>query len=408
MMKKTKKYISIIIIFFLILLVLFSLCNCEESIETSTQEDIVSTETSGNSFDNVNEKPNTTSKRPGADLDVEVAHGITSTYGLMRVHFIDVGQGDCSFIELGNGQTMLIDAGNPEDGDDIVEYIKELQYGDIDYVVATHPHDDHIGGMADVLKTFSVEKMYMPNAVHTSYSFENLLNVIEEKDIDLNIAKSATSILSSGPIDIDILSPVQEEYSEMNNYSAVVRIIYGESSFLFTGDAEKIVESEILNSEIDVDVLKVGHHGSNSSSSEAFINATSPQIAVISCGQDNMYGHPDYEVLSLLDENNVKVYRTDEAGTIMVTADQNNNITVDKKASTIKENAPPENTYVVSEETTPDNKPTTESVEVVYITNTGECYHRETCSYLKSKIEVTKEKAKNMGLRPCSRCRPTK
>lgn len=335
---------------------------------------------------------------PREDLDVEVVPGITSTYGLMRVHFLDVGQGDCSFIELGNGQTMLIDAGNPEDGDDIVDYIKDLQYGDIDYVVATHPHDDHIGGMAEVLKTFPVEKMYMPNAVHTSYSFENLLNVIEEKDIDLNVAKSGTSILNSGPINIDILSPVQEEYSEMNNYSAVVRIIYGESSFLFTGDAEKIVENEILNSEIDVDVLKVGHHGSNSSSSEAFIEVTTPQIAVISCGQDNMYGHPDYEVLSILDENNVKVYRTDEAGTIMVTADQNDNIAVDKKASTIKENAPPENTL--------NNNSATENSEVVYITNTGECYHKGTCSYLKSKIETTKAKAQSMGLRACSRCRP--
>ena len=335
---------------------------------------------------------------PREDLDVEVVPGITSTYGLMRVHFLDVGQGDCSFIELGNGQTMLIDAGNPEDGDDIVEYIKKLQYGDIDYVVATHPHDDHIGGMAEVLKTFPVEKMYMPNAVHTSYSFENLLNVIEEKDIDLNVAKSGTSILSGGPINIDILSPVQEEYSEMNNYSAVVRITYGESSFLFTGDAEKIVESEILNSEIDVDVLKVGHHGSNSSSSEAFIEVATPQIAIISCGQDNMYGHPDYEVLSLLDENNIKVYRTDEAGTIMVTADQKDNITVDKKESAIKENAPPENTL--------NNNSTTENSEGVYITNTGECYHRGTCSYLKSKIETTKEKAQSMGLRACSRCRP--
>ena len=187
-----------------------------------------------------------------------------------------------------------------------------------------------------------------------------------------------------------------------------MRIIYGESSFLFTGDAEKEIENKILNfdADIDIDVLKVGHHGSNSSSFESFIEATSPEIAVISCGQDNMYGHPDYEVLSILDENNVKVYRTDEAGTIMVTADQNDNITVDKKASTIKENAPPENTYVVSEETIPDNNLTTESVEVVYITNTGECYHRGTCSYLKSKIETTKEKAQTMGLRACSRCRP--
>ena len=387
-MSRAKRYIV-----FLTLLLIILLQGC--SFTENTSEKIQS-----------NEKFVTEEKAVREELEIEVAENIYSTYDLMRVHFIDVGQGDCSFIELGNGQTMLIDAGNPEDGDDIVEYIKDLQYGDIDYVVATHPHDDHIGGMAEVLKTFPVEKMYMPNAVHTSYSFENLLNVIDEKDIDLKVAKTGTSILSSGPIDIDILSPVQEEYSEMNNYSAVVRIIYGESSFLFTGDAEKIVESEILDSEIDVDVLKVGHHGSNSSSSEVFINATTPQIAVISCGQDNIYGHPDYEVLSLLNENDVKIYRTDEAGTIRVTADQEDNITVDKKESTIKENAPPESTYVVLEENTPNNNSTTESAEIVYITNTGECYHKGTCSYLKSKIETTKEKAQSMGLRACSRCIP--
>ena len=388
LINKLKKYM-----FFIMLSIMILLQGC--SFTENTSEKIQS-----------NEKIVTEEKIVREELEIEVADNIQSIYGLMRVHFIDVGQGDCSFIELGNGQTMLIDAGNPEDGDDIVEYIKDLQYGDIDYVVATHPHDDHIGGMAEVLKTFPVEKMYMPNAVHTSYSFENLLNVIDEKDIDLKVAKTGTSILSSGPIDIDILSPVQEEYSEMNNYSAVVRIIYGESSFLFTGDAEKIVESEILDSEIDVDVLKVGHHGSNSSSSEVFINATTPQIAVISCGQDNIYGHPDYAVLSLLNENDVKIYRTDEAGTIRVTADQEDNITVDKKESTIKENAPPESTYVVLEENTPNNNSTTESAEIVYITNTGEFYHKGACSYLKSKIETTKEKAQSMGLRACSRCIP--
>ena len=354
-----------------------------------------------------NEKTVTEEKTVREGLEIEVADDIQSTYGLMRVHFIDVGQGDCSFIELGNGQTMLIDAGNPEDGDDIVKYIENLQYSDIDYVVATHPHDDHIGGMAEVLKTFPVEKMYMPNAVHTSYSFENLLNVIDEKDIDLNVAKTGTSILNSGPIEIDILSPVQEEYSEMNNYSAVVRIIYGESSFLFTGDAEKIVESEILDSEIDVDVLKVGHHGSNSSSSEAFINATSPQIALISCGQDNMYGHPDYEVLSLLNENNVKIYRTDEAGTIRITADQNKKISVDKKASPIKEKAPPTVVSEVKEEEiiekVADNAPNENYI--VYRTATGKNFHRDGCSYLKSKYEITIEEALRRGLTPCSRCR---
>lgn len=140
---------------------------------------------------------------------------------------------------------------------------------------------------------------------------------------------------------------IQEEYSEMNNYSAVVKIIYGESSFLFTGDAEKIVESEILNSEIDVDVLKVGHHGSETSSSDAFIQKVSPDIAVISCGENNSYGHPDEITIDTLNKYDTEIYRTDESGTVIVTADQNKKIWVDKKASPIKEKAPP---IITSEE----------------------------------------------------------
>lgn len=111
---------------------------------------------------------------PREDLDVEVVPGITSTYGLMRVHFLDVGQGDCSFIELGNGQTMLIDAGNNENGDEIVKHIKDLQYSDIDYVVATHPHEDHIGGMTEIIENFDIDIFYMPWAVSTSYTYEKL------------------------------------------------------------------------------------------------------------------------------------------------------------------------------------------------------------------------------------------
>ena len=328
------------------------------------------------------------------ELDIEIADNIYELYGLMRAHFIDVGQGDCVFIELGNGQTMLIDAGNSENGDEIVSYIQELQYSDINYVVATHPHDDHIGGMAEVLKNFEIEAMYMPNALHTSYTFENLLNVIEQENIELNVAENGVNILNSGPISIEILSPTEEE-DELNNSSAVIKLIYGETSFLFMGDAETHIENDIINSDadIDIDVLKVGHHGSDTSTSTNFIEETSPEIAVISCGKDNMYGHPDDSVLSILNENNIKTYRTDDVGTIMVTADSKDNISVDKNASEIKENAPPEETV---------------QGEQLFRTYTGECYHRGTCSYLKSKIEVTIDEAKNMGLRPCSRCHPPK
>ena len=225
----------------------------------------------------------------------------------MHVHYLDVGQGDCTFIELGNGQTMLIDAGNPQNGADIVNYIKSLQYSDIDFVVATHPHADHIGGMAEVLQSFKIGKMYMPKKEHTSQVFENMLNVIEEKNIELYTAKAGVNITTSGIIKIDILAPVSDcSYSNLNNYSAVVKITYGETAFLFMGDAEQMVESSLLNSDIDADVLKAGHHGADTSSTESFIHKVTPSVAVISVGKGNSYGHPDNEALAVLSRYGAK------------------------------------------------------------------------------------------------------
>lgn len=342
--------------------------------------------------------------RPREDLDVEIAEGIYAIQGLMRVHFIDVGQADSTFIELGNGQTMLIDAGLG--GDDVVKYIKDLQYSDIDFVVATHPHDDHIGGMATVLDSFDIGKMYMPRQEHTISAFTNMLDVIENKNIELHEAKAGVNITTSGIIKIDILAPFAESYSNLNNCSAVVKLTYGETVMLFTGDAEQVIETQLLNSDIDADVLKVGHHGAGSSSAPSFIRAVSPEIAVISCGKDNSYGHPDYETLAILNEVGADIYRTDEQGTIQVTADQHKKITVDKKASTVKENAPPIENNGEQEENNDNSVINDNQSEVVYRTNTGKKYHRSGCSYLKSKIATTVSEAQAMGLAPCSRCNP--
>lgn len=342
--------------------------------------------------------------RPREDLDVEIAEGIYAIQGLMRVHFIDVGQADSTFIELGNGQTMLIDAGLG--GDDVVKYIRELQYSDIDFVVATHPHDDHIGGMATVLDSFDIGKMYMPRQEHTISAFTNMLDVIENKNIELHEAKAGVNITTSGIIKIDILAPFAESYSNLNNCSAVVKLTYGETVMLFTGDAEQVIETQLLNSDIDADVLKVGHHGAGSSSAPSFIRAVSPEIAVISCGKDNSYGHPDYETLAILNEVGADIYRTDEQGTIQVMADQHKKITVDKKASTVKENAPPTENNKEQEENNDNSSISDNQSEVVYRTNTGKKYHRSGCSYLKSKIETTVSEAQAMGLGPCSSCNP--
>ena len=346
-------------------------------------------------------KPNS----PREDLEIEVAPGVTSTYGLMRVHFIDVGQADSAFIELGNGQTMLIDAGRS--GGDVVDYIRNLQYETIDYVVASHPHDDHIGGMAAVLNSFNIGKMYMPKQAHTISAFTNMLDVIENKGIDLYTAKVGTNILSSGNINIDVLAPFSESNSNLNNASAVVRITYGKTVMLFTGDAEHVIENQLLNSGVDADVLKVGHHGAGSASSSSFIKAVSPDIAVISVGEGNSYGHPHADTLAILNEVGADIYRTDEQGTIVVTADQNKKITVDKKASTVKENAPPVVVQTPTEKVEENQPPVSDNQsQVVYRTRTGKKYHRSGCSYLKSKIETTVSEAQAMGLGPCSKCNP--
>ena len=351
-----------------------------------------------------NEKIVTEEKKVREDLEIQVADNIQSTYGLMRVHFIDVGQGDCSFIELGNGQTMLIDAGNPENGEEIIEYIEDLQYRDIDYVVATHPHEDHIGGMSEVIKNLDIGIFYMPWAVSTSYTYENMLDTLSEKRVEVHKAELGRTILSSGPIEISVLSPEEDkEYSDLNDASAVVRLQYGETVFLFTGDAGETIEENLCDFNIDSDVLKVGHHGSETSSSEAFIQMVSPEVAVISCGESNSYGHPDEITLETLKEYDADIYRTDESGTIIVTADQNKKISVDKKASPIKEKAPP---TVVSEVEEEISENTSNENYIVYRTAAGKKYHRSGCSYLKSKYEITIEDAQKRGLTPCSRCCP--
>ncbi|MBQ2923423.1 MAG: MBL fold metallo-hydrolase [Tyzzerella sp.] len=381
------------------LCLMFNITGCTPAtdIEPSTQGEIVSSVT-----ENETQEPS----NPREDLEVEVAPGVTSNYGLMRVHFIDVGQADSAFIELGNGQTMLIDAGRSGNASTIVNYIKGLQYETIDYVVASHPHDDHIGGMATVLDSFNIGKMYMPKQAHTITAFTNMLDVIENKNIELYTAKAGTSILSSGIIDIDVLAPFADSDSNLNNVSAVVRITYGKTVMLFTGDAEHVIENQLLNSGIDADVLKVGHHGAGSASSSSFIKAVSPEVAVISVGEGNSYGHPHADTLAILNEVGAKIYRTDEQGTIVVTADQNKKITVDKKASTVKENAPPVVVQTPPDKVQDEPPVSDNQSQVVYRTRTGKKYHRSGCSYLKSKIETTVSEAQSMGLGPCSRCNP--
>lgn len=246
---------------------------------------------------------------------------LTVTEGEIEVHFIDVGQGDAALILTDSG-AVLIDAGTTESGQTVASYVS-TRTDTIDYMIMSHPHEDHIGGAGDVLDAVNVKNVIMPDRTADSACFDRLLDGIEQSGATV-IEAVAGNGYSVGELGLEILSPdANEDYEDTNNVSAVVRVTFGSTSFMFTGDAEAVVEKDLVESArlLDCDVLKVGHHGSSTSSTEDFVKAVSPDIAVISCGKDNSYGHPHWEVMEILDEYNAEVYRTDRLGNIVITSD---------------------------------------------------------------------------------------
>ena len=248
----------------------------------------------------------------------DTVYALVGDEGELRVSFIDVGQGDSEFIELPNGETLLIDAGTNETGADVVSYISSLGYTSIDYVVGTHPHEDHIGGLDDVIRTFDVESVYMPKVTADTKTFEDVLDAVDEKGLTINTAKAGVTLVDGDGLSVKMLAPVLDEYDNTNDYSAVIRIVYDDTSFIFMGDAEQYAE-DLITGDVDSDVLKVGHHGSSTSTGEAFLERVSPSYAVISCGLGNSYGHPHTETIEKL--GGIPVFRTDEMGTIVATSD---------------------------------------------------------------------------------------
>lgn len=240
----------------------------------------------------------------------------------LSVYYLDVGQGDSEYIELPDGKTMLIDAGTSESGNDIISFIQNKGTKKLDYVVATHPHADHIGSMAKVLQTFDIGQIYMPDASANTKTFEKMLDVIEEKNIPVKQAKAGVSIISGDELNADIIAPNSAEYDELNDYSAVVKLNFNSTSFLFMGDAEALSEGEIT-SDVQCDVVKIGHHGSKTSSSQDFVNKTKAKYAIVSVGKDNSYGLPKDEILKRWETAGAKVIRTDKEGTICFVSDGN-------------------------------------------------------------------------------------
>lgn len=248
---------------------------------------------------------------------------INTNNDLLKVHYLDVGQGDSIYIELPNNETMLIDAAESYQSENIINYLKNLNYQKIDYVIGTHPHTDHIGGLKDIINTFEIGKIYMPKVVSTTKTYESLLMAIKDKNLKINTAKSGTSIIDTDALKINILAPNNSTYTELNNYSVVTKITYGTTKFLFMGDAEKLSENEIKEN-VTADVIKIGHHGSNTSSSIDFIKKVNAKYGIISVGLNNKYNLPKEETITNWENSGTKIYLTSINGTITAISDGTN------------------------------------------------------------------------------------
>lgn len=337
-----------------------------------------------------------------------------ATEDMLRVDYIDVGQGDSILITTPDGVGMLIDAGEGEGKSGAVtSYLTQRGIDELDTVIATHPHSDHINAMDEVLDSTEVEHFYMPDVSHTTKDFENMLDALEDVE-DIKAVKAGDTFSLGQQVSCRVLAPCSESYEDLNDYSVVIKLTYGETDFIFMGDAEALSEEEILaaGEDVSADVLKCGHHGSSSSSSPDFVEAVDPQYAVISCGVDNSYGHPDSETLSVLDSFGITVLRTDKQGTITIESD-GNNIIYNDTASAVSEEAV--QTTNESEAAFKDSRENETSSpvesEITYIGNiNSKKFHKSDCSTLpaeKNRVYFSsRQEALQQGYSPCGKCDP--
>lgn len=322
MKRKTKNNIyKLIIIVVIIIGAIFS-------------KDYLNYDKNDEAINNLNSKSSVTTSEENPLINVD---------GNLQIHFIDVGQADSILIKQDNNY-MLIDGGNNEDGDMLVKYLKEQGVEKLDYIIATHPHEDHIGGLDDVLNEFDTDLVLMPDKITTTKTFEDFLLAIKNRqdiknkngeNVTLKKVPKLEEKYNLGNASFVIYAPNSSSYDELNNYSIVIKLSFGNNTFLFTGDAEKLSEKEMLDKNYDLkaDVLKIGHHGSSTSTSDEFLEAVSPKYAVLSVGEDNSYNLPKKTVMDKFKNNNIPVYRTDEQGTIILNSD-GTNITFNKEAGT--------------------------------------------------------------------------
>ncbi|BCZ46908.1 competence protein ComE [Clostridium gelidum] len=350
-----------------------------------------------------------------AATDTSVITETAKVSGEMKIHYIDVGQGDSELIQV-EGKNILIDAGTSDKK--ALNYLKSIGVTTLDYVIATHPHEDHIGSMDDVINEFNIGTFYSPKAITTTKTFENMINALKSKNLKLTVPKVG-DVLTIGNATLTFLAPNSDKYEDLNNYSIVCKLKYGNNSFLFDGDAEALSEGEILAKQLDIqaDVLKVGHHGSISSTSQAFLDKVNPKYAIISDAKGNDYGHPHQKTLDKLNSKQIKTFRTDLNGTIIATSngtditfnvnpiDNSVNVAGDKTEAATK-NSSTVAPVVADSNLKTNTTSANQNEEMVWVANkTAKVYHStKTCSNMKNPTQMSLADAQAKGLTPCSKC----
>ena len=323
----------------------------------------------------------------------------TSVNGTLKVHYINVGQGDSILIQQGS-KNMLIDTGTNASTNSLMAYLQSLNIKKIDVLVLTHPHEDHIGGADAVIKAFDIKTLYMNKVTTTTKTYKDVINAMISKGLKPT-APNAGDSFKLGSENCTILSPINTDYKDLNTYSIVIKLVYGNNKFLFTGDAQASNEEDMINKGYDLsaDVLKVGHHGSDTSTTDAFLSKVNPKYAVISCGKDNDYGHPHKSTMDKLQAKGVSVYRTDESGTIVCTSNgkkisfnvNEGDYKYGSKGSSGSSSKLTRSTSAATTlpkaSSTPSSVKTSQSTKnqnvTVYVTKTGKKYHVDGCSSLR-------------------------
>ena len=316
----------------------------------------------------------------------------------LQVHFIDVGQGDSILIRQ-KDHSMLVDAGENDQGDVVVSYLKSQGIDQLDYVIGTHPHSDHIGGLDDVIQSFEVDRVFLPPIEHTTATFEEVLDAIEVKDLSLTLPQVG-DVWELGEASFTILAPNKDYGDDLNNWSIGIRVEYGDNHFVLCGDAEAQAEADICANGLPLgaDVLKAGHHGSSTSTSDLFLDQVAPSWVVIQCGKDNSYGHPHKETLEKLKGRGIGVLRTDLEGTLIAASDG-------EEISWYKA----EGGFL-----SPSAGESPAAREETYILNTNtKKFHRPDCSSVsqmqaENRREYTgsREALMDDGYSPCGQCKP--